>query len=238
MLNENKENEDTKQSIAKLISSSPNIKDGYWVSKQWLKEWGKKSPNLEGDLTQDILCSHENLCLESQSRRLIPTQAWSYFSSLYPKAKEFPSSCSPCEICKEESIREEKLMKQRKEEREKEKKFFHELYHNDNLKINSEIFYYLIPKEWYETWKSYLDNPEIEEKPAEIDNSIFICEHDQLKYDPSLFLLSGKSNLEEYPFVLVSESSWKLLKEKYIYDSHVYFFFLIHFFQDTMEILK
>ncbi len=74
--------------------------------------------------------------------------------------------------------------------------------------------YYIIPYSWFSEWKKFVSDITIEETPPAIDNSVFICKHQELDID-----LTVQSN--DTPLCdrrcLVTEEQWNLFTQQYAF---------------------
>eukprot|EP01114_Cavostelium_apophysatum_P016467 TRINITY_DN4691_c0_g1_i1.p1 TRINITY_DN4691_c0_g1~~TRINITY_DN4691_c0_g1_i1.p1 ORF type:complete len:609 (+),score=204.19 TRINITY_DN4691_c0_g1_i1:121-1947(+) len=234
--NEKRANLETKKYYENLLTSTPVQEDGYWVSKAWIVEWRKTNNTpMESGLTDEIICEHDNLLPDESKRRLISADVWKYLSDIY-EATPMPSSMEPCEQCAAMELEAEQKISKRKDERETEMAFLKEDLvdypqifkrilkehqslangnHQNGANSSSEN-YFLIPTDWVKTWRTFIEDPTIDEDPTPLDNNRLVCEHHQLKYDPNEAEESKKSENPMNPaFVLITENSWQYLKDRY-----------------------
>lgn len=96
-------------------------KEGYWISKEWLKSWKTHIENEYNEKTEDtpeeilslnmtelITCSHGGLSSDSSTRKVIPSKVWDYLLKTYKDSAIYPSFQSPCKVCEQQDEEEQK----------------------------------------------------------------------------------------------------------------------------------
>jgi hypothetical protein len=72
--------------------------------------------------------------------------------------------------------------------------------------IDEGVSYAVLPSQFIRTWKAWVKKPLTDERPTKIDNSTFICEHDNLRLD-----LNVETDLLDQQIALVYQSEWDIL---------------------------
>jgi hypothetical protein len=77
-----------------LDSIKPSGKEAtFWISKQFLREFKKKSPKqLDPFVNSDIVCAHGGLSTEPKLRQQVSASLWNYIKEYFRAAKEFQCS--------------------------------------------------------------------------------------------------------------------------------------------------
>jgi hypothetical protein len=133
-----------------------------------------------------------------------------------------------CEVCLQQKEAEDSIRAEREILRKKEKAELECLYrYHGNTKSSSNV-YHMIPTDWLNNWRAYIEDAALEDMPPRIDNSAFLCPHQLLKYDPShQFNLIAKHSQQQQQsssstnnppnediFTLIDEDSFKALSNR------------------------
>eukprot|EP00026_Physarum_polycephalum_P000821 Phypoly_transcript_00822.p1 GENE.Phypoly_transcript_00822~~Phypoly_transcript_00822.p1 ORF type:complete len:1300 (+),score=300.82 Phypoly_transcript_00822:456-3902(+) len=162
--------------------------EGFWISKDWFKEFSKNTPeDLGSDMTVELVCPHGSLTTSSKQCKLIPKKVWEYLAVLYPDSRAFPSEQLPCQECAQQDTETRELDDRRKKERQNELKALKEFHAKVKTRVAEPLTsepQYLISYPWCSKWKEWIDDPDLDDPPGEIDNSNLLCPHEKLLYDP------------------------------------------------------
>ncbi|KAG7092641.1 hypothetical protein E1B28_008981 [Marasmius oreades] len=196
---------------------------GYWISKAWIRDWALLKPKMHAPTEDDpppdgpgyehVLCEHGNLSLNASDRRRISVQACEVLTTLFPQWKPISVDEEPCPVC-DALLYERKTnslghRKRAEEEKAKLKRMFdyagitetNNLFHeNETLAI--------IPSSFLHRWRLWLTRPTEYERPESLDNTVFLCEHDMLTFDPETYEIEN-----DVAAILYTE--WQTLKQIY-----------------------
>ncbi|KAJ4487816.1 cysteine proteinase [Lentinula aciculospora] len=173
-----------------------NEHSGYWISKAWLRDWVLQKPKMHvpseddpppdsPEFARDVRCEHGGLSLKLTARRRISIEACRILTSLFPQWK--PSSvtdesCSVCEVMASE--RKANNFEHRKQAEIEKAKLKHMLeYASDKDLFFENVSCALIPLDFLRSWRRWAHKPMEVARPNELDNSVFLCEHEMLNLD-------------------------------------------------------
>ncbi|RUS33615.1 hypothetical protein BC938DRAFT_470887 [Jimgerdemannia flammicorona] len=172
-------------------------KQYFWISKEWLREWKKKTPRFHiahssvdprpdaDPWISHVKCKHGALTLNDRNRENIPKSAYEFLQQLFPGLECFTNATDVCEAC--QSLEEMKLedTKEYREQAEIERNELKSLLNsNKNTRIHGGTSYRLIEKDFLDAWRRFIRNPNNSQRPGMIDNSQFLCaDHNKLVYD-------------------------------------------------------
>eukprot|EP01113_Clastostelium_recurvatum_P029696 TRINITY_DN3587_c0_g2_i1.p1 TRINITY_DN3587_c0_g2~~TRINITY_DN3587_c0_g2_i1.p1 ORF type:complete len:1301 (-),score=293.12 TRINITY_DN3587_c0_g2_i1:7-3909(-) len=87
--------------------------------------------------------------------------------------------------------------------------------------IRSGSWLYLVDREWALKWRSYIDDPSVDDCPETITNHTLMCEHNLAQYNVAFELerrLSPTPETSEpapLPFFVIKEATWNMLLARY-----------------------
>jgi len=73
--------------------------------------------------------------------------------------------------------------------------------------------YFLVPFEWFSEWRKFVSDVDVDEQPASIENSVFLCEHQGLTIDPSV---QTATTDPANKICFLPEDLWRLLRNQYV----------------------
>ncbi|VVC42411.1 Ubiquitin specific protease, conserved site,Ubiquitin specific protease domain,Ubiquitin-related [Cinara cedri] len=173
---------------------------------------------------EDITCSHGNLTIENNTRRLVPDSVWEILHSYFPKAPEFAKNTEPCNLCRNMHNEDEITKNQHRQSAITEKELLSDLLWNKKRPIPSQENspYPCVSKDFLESWRKFVRNPSKELRPHSIVNETLLCkEHVGLLFEPPSNLYSTEQN----PIALLTRDEWDILSKCYNPDYGVYLYF-------------
>lgn len=204
------------------ILEVPVNNKGYWISKMWLKDWRLLKPKMhivsEGDpapdnpaFYHDVRCEHQNLSLDTTTRRRISTEATRLLQTLYPSWKPLSTDAELCSVCdalihiSKENKRE--LRKRAEDEKAKLRRMHDNIVTRNTTSLDN-VPCVLIPAQFLNRWRQWLNRPTAT-RPEKVDNTAFICEHNLLAIDPNSALDFDSS------LAVIKRSDWDVLETLY-----------------------
>ncbi|RDB21476.1 Ubiquitin carboxyl-terminal hydrolase 48 [Hypsizygus marmoreus] len=196
---------------------------GFWISKPWLKDWRLTKPKMhvasEDDPSPDaaefqshVLCVHGALSLNTTGRRRISPEATKLLKTLYPSWNPLSTESELCPVCDAEIHISKESKRERRKQAEEEKGRLKYMYDNvlsgDTAQLEG-VPCALVPTNFVQSWKRWLDRPTEASRPDTVDNTSFICEHDRLVFDPNC-----PTDLDS-SFVVIKRSDWDILETLY-----------------------
>lgn len=196
---------------------------GYWISKNWLKDWRLQKPKmhtpLQGDAPPDapeylghVVCEHGQLSLVSTARKSIPTKAGDIINGLFPQWIPRSTQEEPCAVC-EATInmsREDKRELRRKAEDEKARlRHMHDNALTGNTLLLENVPCAILPAHFVRLWRKWVTRPTDGPRPEGVNNSQFLCEHGHLIFDPNC------PNDWDTSIAVVQMTEWMLLADLY-----------------------
>ncbi|KAG6814527.1 hypothetical protein H0H92_000053 [Tricholoma furcatifolium] len=192
---------------------------GFWISKPWIRDWRLSKPRMhvtsEGDpapdagvFASDVLCEHGGLSLNTTSRRSISTEAVELLQELFPSWKPLSTDAESCPVCDASihiSKENKREMRKQAEEEKAKLKTLQELLSQESG-ILEDVPCALIPHEFANSWRKWLDRPTDYPRPEKIDTTSLACEHSLLVFDPNV-----PSDLE-VAGIVVPRSIWDILQ--------------------------
>ncbi|KAI9333964.1 hypothetical protein BDR26DRAFT_867537, partial [Obelidium mucronatum] len=162
----------------------------HWISSVWLQEWSKKNPNFNTNGTTIPLPISDPFL--SDTRTLISSEAFGVLKLIFcneldalPR-NDVAEHCSVCEMEHQALLNDKAGMREIASlEKSKLRKLADGKQSSSTLIPTKASCFYLVPGGFIEHWRKFLRNPNQVNRPGEIDNRIFICEHDLLCFDPS-----------------------------------------------------
>ncbi|KII88369.1 hypothetical protein PLICRDRAFT_92113 [Plicaturopsis crispa FD-325 SS-3] len=196
---------------------------GYWISKEWLKDWRLAKPKMhkpsEPDdppphVWDDILCDHGGLSHNLTIRRRISPEACRILKELFPSWNPVPTDTELCAVCDAVIFTSKEGSRDLRRKAEMEKASLKHMHDNALLGTTAklrDVPCAIIPASFVRAWRSWLLRPAVNARPERVDTSIYMCEHEHLILDP---------NCEEdwdsgAQAVAVKLSDWHLLSESY-----------------------
>jgi hypothetical protein len=183
-------------------------------------------PDSEG-FERHVRCEHGNLSLTLTSRRRI-SEGVSDFScsleyqihffaksagilrQLFPSWQPLSTDAEPCVVCDCEIniSKNERLELRKKVENEKARlKHMHDYALAGSLTLLEHVPCAVVPAQFVRSWRQWLARPTEVERPEAVDNSMFLCEHGMLVFDPNISLDLDSS------IAIIKRSDWKVLEE-------------------------
>ncbi|KAG1827163.1 cysteine proteinase [Suillus subaureus] len=196
---------------------------GYWISKNWLKDWRLQKPKmhilLQGDMPPDapeylghVVCEHGQLSLVSTARKSISTKAGDIIKGLFPQWVPRSTQEELCAVC-EATInmsREDKRELRRKAEDEKARlRHMHDNALTGNTLLLENVPCAILPAHFVRLWRKWVTRPTDGPRPEGVNNSQFLCEHGHLLFDPNC------PNDWDTSIAVVQMTEWMLLADLY-----------------------
>ncbi|KAH9993782.1 cysteine proteinase [Russula vinacea] len=195
---------------------------GHWISRHWVKDWRQPKPKMhvpsQSDPAPDsqvfrdhVICEHGGLALNISARIRISHEAFTHLKRLFPLWDTLSDAVGPCAMCDTlaESSREDKRELRKKAEEEKARlKHMQENALNGNTALLENVACALVPAGFVREWKLWILRPGHHPRPAYLDNSPFLCDHDLLALD------LNRGDLDR-SVCLVRRSDWDALEELY-----------------------
>ncbi|KAG2750640.1 cysteine proteinase [Suillus brevipes Sb2] len=196
---------------------------GYWISKNWLKDWRLQKPKmhspLQGDAPPDaseylghVVCEHGQLSLVSTARKSISTKAGDIIKGLFPQWVPRSTQEELCAVC-EATInmsREDKRELRRKAEDEKARlRHMHDNALTGNTLLLENVPCAILPAHFVRLWRKWVTRPTDGPRPEGVNNSQFLCEHGHLVFDPNC------PNDWDTSIAVVQMTEWMLLTDLY-----------------------
>lgn len=196
---------------------------GYWISKNWLKDWRLQKPKihtpLQGDAPPDapeylghVVCEHDQLSLVSTARKSISTKAGDIIKGLFPQWVPRSTQEELCAVC-EATInmsREDKRELRRKAEDEKARlRHMHDNALTGNTLLLENVPCAILPAHFVRLWRKWVTRPTDGPRPEGVNNSQFLCEHGHLLFDPNC------PNDWDTSIAVVQMTEWILLADLY-----------------------
>lgn len=173
---------------------------------------------------EDITCSHGNLTIENNTRRLVPEVVKSILHSYFPKAPIFANDIEPCNICVNMHNQDEITKNLHKQSAISEKELLSDLLWNKKRPVPSQENspYPCVSKNFLESWRKFVRNSSKEPRPQSIVNEALLCkEHTGLLFEPPSNLYSTEQN----PIALLTKEEWTILSRCYAADYGVFLYF-------------
>ncbi|CCM02089.1 uncharacterized protein FIBRA_04166 [Fibroporia radiculosa] len=196
---------------------------GFWISKQWLKDWRLAKPKMHvacrddpspdsQEFNRHVRCEHGGLSANAAARRRISTEACLFLQEIFPGWQALSADCELCPVCEalaqisKEDKRE--VRKQAEEEKAKLKRMHDDTLHG-NTALLKNIPCAIVPAEFVRSWRQWLQRPGEISRPQAIDNSEFICEHGLLCIDPNTAFDIEAS------IAIIERADWDILEKIY-----------------------
>ncbi|TEB26623.1 cysteine proteinase [Coprinellus micaceus] len=163
-------------------SQDEDQNDGFWISKQWLKDWKSNKPRMHVYSEEDPPPDAPNFCGDVGERPR--NSCYLYF---HPGNRRLRRRKPALFARLRPSIsKEDKKDLRKKAEEEKSKlKFMHSITYAFFSGTPPPLCA-VIPSTFYRAWKRWVDSPTSHPRPTAVDNSQFLCEsHSLLLYDPN-----------------------------------------------------
>jgi len=210
--------------VARFDDMSPVEDDepGFWISKQWLKDWKLAKPKMhtisQADPAPDapeydqVKCEHGGLSANVTARRRISTAAVHLLQELFPSWKPVSTDTELCPVCEaliHTSKEDRREIRKQAEEEKARLKHMHDNALNGNTALLENVPCAIIPAQFVRSWRQWLLRPGEVARPRSIDNSQFICEHGLLCLDPNAGTDMDSS------VALIRRSDWDLIEDLY-----------------------
>ncbi|KAH9842756.1 cysteine proteinase [Rhodofomes roseus] len=205
------------------ISAVEEDEPGYWISKQWLKDWrlskpkmhvpsGPDSPPDAPDFVQDVKCEHGGLSANITARRRISPEAYVILRRLFPSWEALSTDAELCPVCEAllHISKEDKREFRRQAEEEKARlKHMYDNALNGNTALLENTPCAIVPAQFVRAWRQWLLRPAEVSRPDKLDNSLFICEHGLLTLDPNV-----NSDMDT-SVTIIKRTDWATIEELY-----------------------
>ncbi|XP_065220051.1 ubiquitin carboxyl-terminal hydrolase 48-like isoform X2 [Planococcus citri] len=170
--------------------------------------------NSGSKFNDDLLCFHGNLCVEENNRRLVSEEVWRLLKKYFPSTNEFTLLSQPCGLCKSIASEAEVAKDMYKTEAVNQKESLNDLYLDRNRPLldyrhpvdaDVENVFYIINKEFINSWRKFIRENGKKEPPYSIKNqSWLLCaDHSKLLYDLNQRIPNT--------VVVITEKEWQLL---------------------------
>ena len=80
----------------------------------------------------DLICPHENLCIQESRRKLVSVQVWEKLSSYFKEPKTFPKNSEICPSCVSNDDRQKQAIEKKKETALKQKTLLNDIFNERN----------------------------------------------------------------------------------------------------------
>ncbi|KAF5315656.1 hypothetical protein D9611_004911 [Ephemerocybe angulata] len=173
---------------------------GFWISKQWLKDWKLSKPRMHTHSEEDpppdapnfcgdVVCEHGGLTPSPSHRKKISKEAKVLLTSLFP-AWQPPSTevetCAVCEAMASMSKEDKRELRKKAEEEKSKMKHMNSMTYTFFSAANASNSCAIIPSKFYKSWKRWADSPTSQPRPEAVDTSQFLCDpHSMLLCDPN-----------------------------------------------------
>ncbi|KAH9981004.1 hypothetical protein BGW80DRAFT_1267806 [Lactifluus volemus] len=195
---------------------------GYWISKHWVKDWKQLKPKMhvpsQSDPAPDsppfrdhVMCEHGGLALKISERNCISQKAFALLKTLFPSWVTLSEGVGPCPVCDalaENSREDDRELRKKAEEEKARLKHMHEYVVNGNLALLEDVPCALVPASFLREWRLWILKPTRHTRPARLDNSPYLCDHNLLALD-----LNG-GDLDR-SVCLIRRPDWDTLEELY-----------------------
>ncbi|XP_067138768.1 ubiquitin carboxyl-terminal hydrolase 48-like [Centruroides vittatus] len=166
---------------------------------------------------EDLLCEHNNLSVDGNTRKLIPEKAWKIFKYYFPFAPEFSRNRDPCSLCLIQEAEDKETRDRNRSLAVEQKSLLQELYLDRNRpnwqKSNIGQKFFIVCHNFIEQWRKFIKEPVRKEPVENVYNSFLLCEHGYLLYS---FEDSTNQRLE-----LLWEQEWNILKRHFRIDVEI-----------------
>ncbi|KAF8623508.1 hypothetical protein AX15_006291 [Amanita polypyramis BW_CC] len=204
------------------VATLRNDGTSYWISKKWLRDWrsvkprmhvafgGDPGPESEG-FGHHVRCEHGSLSINIMNRCQISIQGVEFLKRLFPEWNPPSAYEEPCAICSAQFYASREDRKGIKKQAGEEKAQLFGLYDNtfDGDSCIQSGPCAVISAEFAKSWKQWQDFPVDKPRPGTIDNTIFICGHGKLLFDPNC-----SSDLDS-SMLVIHRHDWETLKSYY-----------------------
>ncbi|KAK1222681.1 hypothetical protein PQX77_014467 [Marasmius sp. AFHP31] len=198
---------------------------GYWMSKAWIRDWLLQKPKMHVPYQNDpppdapdydqVRCEHDGLSLNTTGRRRISVEACEFLVTLFPQWKPMPideESCSVCEALLYERKTNGLEHRRRAEEEKLKLKRMYDHACNAGLAGTRDFLEHvnlaIIPSSFLRHWKLWATKPTENDRPETLDNSVFLCEHNMLLFEPRAYHLDDN-------VAAVLHEEWDILVQLY-----------------------
>ncbi|KAF7323150.1 hypothetical protein HMN09_00095300 [Mycena chlorophos] len=169
----------------------------FWISKPWLRDWRLQKPKMTEDgadpspdskgYMAHVKCEHGGLALNSTNRCKISAKGVELLQRLYPTWEPLSDDLDECIVCDEikNASSEERSKNRRLAEEEKAslQPLFDDTSSYQGFLEDAPCA--LIPSDFLNAWRYWLNKPTERPRPETIDNEPFFCEHRLLAFDPN-----------------------------------------------------
>ncbi|KAJ3201631.1 hypothetical protein HK099_002147, partial [Clydaea vesicula] len=212
------EAEELKKILCKKFEKNSQ-EDFYWISKKWIIDMKKKSTKeivspFSTEYKTGVICEHQNLNTNKKnSRVLLEEKKFNKIKEILKIKKfeiEFKADTEECTICLSEEFIFEEKKREAVRDVSLEKNCLKRLLSKRNLIFEPDCNYFVIPIEFFESWKRHMKEPTIYEKPESIYLKGLMCEE-------HLGFIFDFNDMEYYDekFYFVDENEWEELRIRY-----------------------
>ncbi|EPT06051.1 hypothetical protein FOMPIDRAFT_1034036 [Fomitopsis schrenkii] len=205
--------------IASLEEDDP----GFWISKQWLKDWRLAKPKMHvasrpdpspdaPEYKQDVECEHGSLSANITARRRISSEARTLLKQAFPSWNPLSTHAELCPVCEallHISKEDKREFRRRAEEEKARLKHMHDNALNGNTMLLENVPCAIVPAQFVRAWRQWILRPTEVSRPDRVDNSQFLCEHGLLALDPNV-----NSDMDS-SIAVVKRNDWETIQELY-----------------------
>jgi hypothetical protein len=191
----------------------------HYASASFLAKWNASNlKENDTNINKELICEH-GLLKPVEHKAKVSTLLWDYLSNEFPESRAFPmteNECAQCSQVKRESVLFDESLKSTKLD---EKNLYNDVFKKQYLFPNClkpEKTYYMIPKNWAQDWKKYVNSPTAPH-PGIIDNQFFIGFDNEVEHgDHELPMFLNLDPVEDQlSFYIIEENDWKGLIQIY-----------------------
>ncbi|KAH9934725.1 cysteine proteinase [Fomitopsis serialis] len=205
------------------LSGVEEDEPGYWISKQWLKDWRLSKPKMHvasqedpppdaADFVQDVKCEHDGLSANVTARRRISSEARLLLKQIFPTWEALSTEAELCPVCEAlvHISKEDKREFRRQAEEEKARlKHMYDNALNGNTALLENVPCAIVPAQFVRAWRQWLLRPAEVPRPDRLNNSLFVCEHGLLVLDPNV-----NSDMDT-SVAIIKRTDWNTIEELY-----------------------
>ncbi|KAI0670438.1 cysteine proteinase [Trametes maxima] len=205
------------------VAAVEDHEDGYYISKNWLRDWRLAKPKMHMDgqpdpppdaeeYLRDVVCEHGALITNVAARRRISPEAYTLLREVFPSWSPLSTSAEPCSVCEMllHNSRGDKREYRKQAEEEKAKlRHMHDNALNGNTALLEDVPCAIVPSQFVRSWRQWVMRPGDVPRPATVDNSQFICAHGLLAFNPN------ESGDLDSSMTVIKRSDWDVLADLY-----------------------
>ncbi|XP_014249270.1 ubiquitin carboxyl-terminal hydrolase 48-like isoform X2 [Cimex lectularius] len=136
------------------------------------------------EFNEDIICVHDKLVHETNSRRLIPQAAWEKFKVYFPSAREFQKDAEICSQCQSLASEGQAIKDLYKQQALSQKELLPGLlFRRNRPKLSAGTFHVVSVSEFLKPWRRFVRDAGRMEPLYSIRNKTLLCKHNLLLFD-------------------------------------------------------